>query len=153
MEEIAVNESLNLSEENRGNLGFEFDKKIKISLLVLVVLGIGTGYFLYVKQSNGVLSLNSNSVEVVKTAKEEGLRDSTTFPDTATGILKENDGKITNEGTHVLIRGDVSQNAYLTSTVVDLSKYVDKNVQVWGQTFKGYKAGWLMDVGRIKIID
>ena len=26
-------------------------------------------------------------------------------------------------------------------------------VQIWGETFKGQKAGWLMDVGRIKVIE
>jgi hypothetical protein len=26
-------------------------------------------------------------------------------------------------------------------------------VKVWGETFKGQKAGWLMDVGRVQVID
>jgi hypothetical protein len=30
---------------------------------------------------------------------------------------------------------------------------VGKKVQVWGETFKGQKAGWLMDVGRIKALE
>ena len=48
--------------------------------------------------------------------------------------------------------GDASQNVYLTSSVIDLSKYTGKKVQVWGETFQGQKAGWLMDVGRIKLL-
>jgi hypothetical protein len=27
------------------------------------------------------------------------------------------------------------------------------NVKVWGETFKGQKAGWLMDVGRVKVME
>ena len=39
---------------------------------------------------------------------------------------------------------------YLTSSTVDLSVYIGK-VKVWGQTFTGQKAGWLMDVGLVEI--
>jgi hypothetical protein len=26
-------------------------------------------------------------------------------------------------------------------------------VKVWGETYKGQKAGWLMDVGKVEVID
>lgn len=121
-------------------------------LLVLLVLGIASGYAVYAKKTSGTLFLGGKDVELVKTPTEEGVKDAATFRDTASGILKENDGKVTDEGSHVLIRGDVSQNVYLTSSVVDLSKYAGKKVQIWGETFEGRKAGWLMDVGRIKLL-
>jgi hypothetical protein len=42
---------------------------------------------------------------------------------------------------------------YLTSSVVDLQSFVGKKVQVWGETLAGQSAGWLMDVGKVKVID
>ncbi len=121
-------------------------------LIILGILGILSGFGLYAWQTKGTTKIAGKNVEVVSTANEEGVKDASTFKDTATGTLSENDGKLSKEGTHILVRGDVSQNAYLTSSVVDLSKYVGKKVQVWGETFKGQTAGWLMDVGRIKIL-
>lgn len=53
-----------------------------------------------------------------------------------------------------MVRGiGPSQYAYLTSTVIDLSAFTGKKVQVWGQTIAGKKAGWLMDVGKVKVIE
>ena len=127
-------------------------KKFLIILLVPVVLGLLSGYILYRKKTDGTVRLAGRNVEVVQTPTEEGVKDASTFKDTATGTIQENDGKITSEGTHILVRGDASQNVYLTSSVIDLSKYAGKKVQIWGETFQGQKAGWLMDVGRIKVL-
>ena len=64
------------------------------------------------------------------------------------------EGGISGEGTHHLVRGSgPSQYAYLTSSVVDLEPFVGKKVQVWGQTFTGKKAGFFMDIGKIKVVD
>lgn len=134
--------------------------KIKISwtsktmgiIAGLILLGTLTGFGLYAWKTKGTVQLAGRNVEVVKTAGEEGVKDASTFKDTATGTIIENDGKLTKEGTHILTRGDASQNVYLTSSVIDLSKYVGKKVQIWGETFAGQKAGWLMDVGRIKVV-
>ncbi len=122
--------------------------------LLIILSGVATGFGLskLAAQGSGTPVVNGRSAEIVKTADEEGVKDASAYPDTATGEVKVNDGKLTAEGSHVLVRpGGVSQNVYLTSSIVELEKYVGKKVQVWGQTFKGQKAGWLMDVGRIKI--
>ncbi len=129
------------------------NRKPIVLLVGLVLAGLVTGYGLYTWKNQGTVNIAGKNVEVVQTAGEEGVKDASTFKDTATGDLKENDGKITDEGTHVLVRGAVSQNVYLTSSVVDLSKYVGKKVQIWGETFQGRTAGWLMDVGRIKVVE
>lgn len=129
-------------------------KPIKMIVLILVIalLGLGTGYGAYNVANAGKVMVGGNKVEVVKTANEEGVKDAATFRDSAEGTVVENDGKLTSEGTHILTReGGASQNVYLTSSVIDLSKYSGKKVQVWGETFKGQSAGWLMDVGRIKV--
>lgn len=128
------------------------DRKTLVIFLIPIVLGIISGFTLYYLTTRGTARLAGKNVEVVQTKNEEGVKDASTFRDTATGNLSENDGKVTTEGTHILLRGDVSQNVYLTSSVIDLSKYTGKKVQVWGETFQGQKAGWLMDVGRIKVL-
>jgi len=128
------------------------ERKGILLMLIPIVLGLLSGLLFYYISIRGTTRIAGKNVEVVQTKNEEGVKDASTFRDTATGNLIENDGKITAEGTHILTRGDPSQNVYLTSSVIDLSKYVDKKVQVWGETFKGQKAGWLMDVGRIKTL-
>lgn len=127
--------------------------KFPMILLVPVALGLISGFIFYKRATAGTINLAGKNVQVVQTATEEGVKDAATFRDTATGNVVENDGKVTKEGAYILTRGDVSQNVYLTSSVIDLSKYVGKKVQVWGETFKGQTAGWLMDVGRIKIVN
>ncbi|MFZ1549532.1 MAG: hypothetical protein WAT44_03660, partial [Microgenomates group bacterium] len=72
------------------------------------------------------------------------------FPDAAMGILKE--GGIDGEGSYHLERpGGKSQNVYLTSSIVDLAKFVGKKIKVQGETFSGQTAGWLMDVGYVEL--
>lgn len=120
--------------------------------VVAVVLGAVSGFGLFkVSRTQGVTD-SGKQLGVVKTETEEGVKDTAALAD-ATGKLEINDGKVTTEGSHVLVRPGVSQNVYLTSSVVDMDKYVGKTVQVWGETFKGQKAGWLMDIGRIKIVN
>jgi len=122
--------------------------------ILIILSGVATGYGIskLVASGSGTPVINGKSAEIVKTADEEGVKDASAYPDTATGEIKVNDGKVTAEGSHVLIRpGGVSQNVYLISSIVNLENYIGKKVQVWGQTFKGQKAGWLMDVGRVKV--
>jgi hypothetical protein len=77
---------------------------------------------------------------------------SKTFADSATGTVKA--GGINGEGTHTLEReGGKTQNAALTSSVVDLDLFVGKKVEVKGETNDSNKAGWLMDVGSIKVLE
>ena len=134
-------------------LEFLRDRTALIIFIIPIVFGVLTGFLLYYRNTAGTVRLFGKDVEVVQTPTEEGVKDASTFRDTATGVLQETDGKVINEGTHILVReGGVSQNAYLTSSVIDLSKYVGKKVQIWGETFQGQKAGWLMDVGRIKVL-
>jgi len=58
------------------------------------------------------------------------------------------------EGTHKLLReGGESQTAYLTSSVLDLDLFVGHKVEIWGETFAAQKAGWLLDVGAVKVLD
>ncbi len=136
------------------NPNFKFTPKLLALFLVLIVAGILTGYLVSnqpvgSKSSNTGTTAGSNSS--VKKGTIEGSNDTGTFKDTAEGVLKQ--GGIDGEGAFHLVRpGGDSQNVYLTSSIVDLSKYVDAKVKVWGQTQKAQVAGWLMDVGRIEAL-
>lgn len=126
-----------------------------VILLVLIVAGVASGWYLSGNKIGGIGLKSENAApgaDVSFGGKEVGLDDTKTFRDSATGKLEE--GGIDGEGTHHLTRdGGPSQNVYLTSSVVDLSEFVGSKVEVWGETFGAKKAGWLMDVGKIKILD
>ncbi len=113
---------------------------------VALVLGIVVGFVLT------KLSKKEGDTTGTQQAKESvGIVDKKTFKDKAEGTLKE--GGVEGEGNfHLERKGGESQNVYLTSSTVDLSAYINKKVRVWGETFKGSKAGWLMDVGLVEIL-
>ena len=123
----------------------------QVFLLMAIIAGTITGFVL---AKNKAVSVGSGGkVAVIKSDKEEGVSDNKSFRDDATGTIEKNDGKITDEGSHKLMRGDASQTVYLTSSIIDLDQYVGKKVQIFGETFQGQRAGWLMDVGRIKLLE
>lgn len=122
-------------------------RNILLVYLLLVVLGVTTGYVL--SRTDTPLS-SGGKPTMINTGKVAGVTDERTFKDSAVGTVEK--GGINGEGTHKLIReGGVSQTAFLISSVVDLDQYVGKKVKVWGQTFDAEKAAWLMDVGKIEI--
>lgn len=123
-------------------------------LVIVLLLGIGTGYLLSPRSTathsgGGIASLVGGSS--VEKGKTYGDGDTSTFKDTAEGVMKA--GGIDGEGADHLVRpGGDSQNVYLTSSLVDLSQFINHKVKVWGQTQKAEKAGWLMDVGRVEVL-
>lgn len=120
---------------------------ILLVIILTVGLGILTGFFVAKKQGVN----NQNIDNQLSTAKASGISDKSTFKDKAEGILKE--GGIDGEGNFHLERpGGLSQNVYLTSSTVDLQRYVNRKVRVWGATFQAQKAGWLMDVGYVELL-
>ena len=126
---------------------------LMISLAVLVVLGgVGTGWLISGRAMAGSSKSKNIVSDVRSTKKEAGMEDESTFRDSAEGVLEE--GGIGGEGTHHLVReGGPSQNVYLTSTVIDLGGFEGKKVKVWGETISAKQAGWLMDVGKIRVIE
>jgi hypothetical protein len=131
----------------------EQPRKFPFLPLVLVIgLGIMSGFVLTkIGGGEGPTKGGVIAPKNIKPGSEFGSKNQT-FKDTTIGVLEK--GGIDGEGTHKLIReGGPSQTAYLTSSVLDLDQFVGKKVQVWGETFQGQKAGWLMDVGRIKILE
>ncbi|MBI5465199.1 hypothetical protein HY946_01160 [Candidatus Gottesmanbacteria bacterium] len=119
-----------------------------------VILGILSGVIIFTQIGNReVLSGGQKSTGgVSSTGVTVGSTNTKVFSDCTKGQLGKNDGKITTEGSHVLVRpGGVSQTVYLTSSVLDLDQFVGKQVEVCGQTFQGQTAGWLMDAGRVTL--
>lgn len=119
-----------------------------ISILV-VLAGIGTGYLISgIKKTVPEIGTTG---EIKNTQDEAGINDVSEY-ETTDGILEE--GGIGGEGTYHLVRGSgPSQYAYLTSSVIDMSPFVGEKVQIWGNTISGKKAGWLLDVVKIKKVD
>lgn len=129
----------------------------KIALpLLMIVAGIGTGYAVANYMATGSVTPQNMSTQVSsagpKVGDVIGVPDSQTFKDSAEGVLEK--GGLNGEGSHSLIRsGGASQTVYLTSSVIDLDELVGHKVKVWGETFKGQKVGWLMDVGRAQVME
>lgn len=132
-----------------------FTKNLFILLIVAVVMGGMTGFiFTNRRSSNGGNALTSGTIDSSKISKGTvvGSNDTKTFKDTANGALKN--GGINGEGQFHLVRpGGESQNVYLVSSSVDLSKFIGKKIKVWGQTQTAQYAGWLMDVGRVEVLE
>jgi len=125
--------------------------KFPLIFVFVIILGLIVGYFLSPKTQISSDSVISGQ-DMIKTDNEVGSTDTTTFRDNATGSIEA--GGLNGEGTHKLIRsGGSSQTVYLISSIVDLDEFVGKTVQVWGETIKAQKVGWLMDVGRVKIVE
>jgi hypothetical protein len=131
-----------------------------IALCLVAIIGGGaTGagiYKLNAKGTNGG-SFEGQPIQTVAGDKINngqifGSPNENDFKDSAEGYLEI--GGLDGEGSHKLLReGGPSQTVYLTSSVTDLDKFKGMHVKVWGETFKGQKVGWLMDVGRVQVIE
>ncbi|MEK7521528.1 MAG: hypothetical protein AAB599_01865 [Patescibacteria group bacterium] len=120
-------------------------------ILVVILAGVGTGW--KISGSKNILGRNDTfTAGDLKKGEEVGSSDTKTFKDEAEGTIEA--GGVNGEGTHKLLRvGGASQTAALTSSVIDLDEFVGEKVHVWGETFSSTKAAWLMDVGKIKIVE
>jgi len=143
------------------------DKKenlIDIRLILLfagiTLLGLGSGFGLSRLQVSGSgQGINPDKEDAAGQASGKSVKigqtygnQSEQFTDEAIGVVQKNNEE--SEGTHVLIReGGESQTAYLTSSLVDLDRFVNRKVKVWGETFAAQKVGWLMDVGAVKVLE
>jgi hypothetical protein len=130
-----------------------FSRKLIGILIVVTVLGVLTGFFI-ARSGNGNATIVGKIVNKtsIQSGKVIGDGDPKVFKDTAEGVLKE--GGVAGEGQYHLVRpGGDSQNVYMTSSTVDLSQFLDRKIKVWGQTQSAQQAGWLMDVGKIEVLE
>ncbi len=142
-----------LDEKNMPN--GKSNKSIILIVLIVLAVGLGavTGYYFSGKKLGESKGGSGGIISQDKIAKgaEFGVKD-TGKADSAFGVVEK--GGIDGEGTHKLLReGGASQNVYLTSSVLDLDQFIGLKIQVWGETQKAQKAGWLMDVIKVKVLD
>lgn len=125
-------------------------------MFLLIVAGGFSGFFLAkIKAKRESVSFGGTEAPRVITKGEVvGSTDTETFKDKAVGVLEKIENGAQTEGSHKLIReGGPSQAAYLISSVIDMDQFVGHKVEIWGETFYSDKVGWLMDVGRLKVLD
>ncbi|NCN87713.1 MAG: hypothetical protein GW941_02340 [Candidatus Pacebacteria bacterium] len=155
--------NLDKSEEKLESSQLMKNKKssqILIALSIFAIMaGIGTGFGVHKLTANGQpvstgpanSDLQQVAGEVVQAGDIFGIKDEDTFTDSAEGYLVIAD--IDDEGSHKLLRpGGDSQTVYLTSSSTDLDKFEGMEIKIKGETFKGQKAGWLMDVGQVEVL-
>ncbi|OGD79034.1 hypothetical protein A2368_00625 [Candidatus Collierbacteria bacterium RIFOXYB1_FULL_49_13] len=126
-----------------------------IPVIVIILLGVSSGFALSrfgPGASTQTTVTSPTTAGGIKVGDTFGSDDEKSFKDSAEGVLDK--GGINGEGSHKLLRaGGESQTVYLTSSVVDLDEFVGHKVKIWGDTFSARKAGWLMDVGRVKVLE
>lgn len=132
-----------------------------VLLVVIIAAGLLSGFGLNKVTGGDRTSAKGSTRGGVQTTAGGGLKvgdivglseSDGQFSDTAEGVLDR--GGLNGEGSHKLLRpGGDSQTAYLTSSVIDLDQFAGHRVKVWGETFAGQKVGWLMDVGRVQVLE
>ena len=123
-----------------------------VVLVVAVLFGAGTGFFLSGSSNGGSVNSPIDLNKEPETAQED-VGANKTFRDFAEGKITKKpapkSGDNYGEGSHLLVRDGATPVA-LTSSVIDLNKYENKSVKVYGETQKALKEGWLMDVGKVE---
>lgn len=126
-----------------------------LPFLIVVILGVGTGFighslFPWNAGANGQSANNmTGDAAGLKVGDVIGIDDENAN-DEAVGVIQA--GGFEGEGSHHLLRpGGADQTVYLTSSVVDLDQFVGHKVTIWGETFSAQKAGWLMDITKVKL--
>lgn len=127
-----------------------------VPIILALVLGTASGFGLYKllpgNPSTTGVSAGGQLTAGIKVGDIVGNGDEKTFRDHAEGIIEK--GTASGEGSHSLLRvGGPSKTANLTSSIIDLDQFAGHKVEIWGETFSAQKSGWLMDVGRIKVLE
>lgn len=134
------------------NLATNLPKALIILAIISIVSGISTGFVLS-RKSSSLIGGDTTSSKVSGIAIP-AQQAQTLCRDFAEGTLrtrpKASDTSEYTEGTHLLDRGPGQYPVALTSSSVDLSKFEEKKVKVFGETQKALKEGWLMDVCKVE---
>lgn len=160
LKRINLDGGVSSSKESIINNGSPDSKKIMINkflpFLIVIILGVGTGFVGHSifpwsakANSNGSVKNQGSIATGLKVGDVIGVAD-VGEADEAIGVLQT--GGFEGEGSHHLVRpGGVDQTVYLTSSVVDLDQFIGHKITIWGDTFSAQKAGWLMDVVKVRL--
>ncbi len=147
----------NLSPTNPSVPATPQNLKKALPLVLILFLSVASGFILSRLTPSTPGSSSSNPIPFTNGAvnKEDIVPgvvygdQNKNYNDSATGLLKS--GSVNGEGTHFLEReGGETQKVTLTSSSIDLDLFVDKMVEIKGQTNSSTKAGWFVDVFTIK---
>lgn len=128
-------------------------------IILAIIAGIGTGFganaFMGKTGSlagDNTLTQAGSPTDGIKVGDVYGNPNEKDLKDSAEGVVQI--GGVDGEGSHHILRpGGPSQTVYLTSSSVDLDNFEGTKVKIWGETFSAQKAGWLMDVQRVKVLE
>lgn len=129
-------------------------KKVYVYLILGLVVVLAGGLTGKTLAGRGGEKTSTGAEVVTKNGEvaEAGLPEDEFTDEPAEGMLVA--GGMDDEGTHHLDRGmGPEKDVYLFSTSLDLSKFEGKKVKVWGHSLTSKNVPWLMDVGRITVID
>jgi len=134
---------------------------VLISLVLALIVGYFTSryYPLSSKKTSSLLTTKPDAISTEDITDKSAIQagktygdTATIFKDSATGTIEK--GSINGVGTHILNReGGASQRASLTSSVVDLDLFVNRRVEVKGETHASKQTAWLLDVGSVKVLE
>lgn len=125
--------------------------KYLIIFIVVIFLGVGSGYVLSSKNTATDSTGQKTSLLGAEKGKIFGEKSADDLDGPAEGTVKE--GGIDGEGAYHLERtGGESQTVYMTSSSVDIGQFVNKKIRVWGKTQTAQSAGWLLDVTRLEVL-
>lgn len=158
LRDLNLDKTTSALERNSTMNSLTSSKLVIVLALVAVLAGVGTGFGAYKLQARSPGSTGPAGSNLTQVAGESisagdvfGIKDDKTFKDSAEGYLTE--AGLDDEGSHLLLRpGGDSQTVHLTSSSTDLEKFKGMEIRVKGETFKGQKAGWLMDVGQVEVL-
>lgn len=143
------------SRGSQNSMSSRSKKAVIITSVIAIIAGTLTGFGgfkLMAKSQPLPEATQPGDVSTIEAGQIFGSQDKDAFKDSAEGYLEK--GGLEGEGSHHLVRpGGETQTVYITSSVTDLDALEGMDVKVWGETFKGQKAGWLMDVGSIEIVN
>jgi hypothetical protein len=155
-------EITNLSPQPTNNLPKKAPLLSIYMILIVVALATALGFWLsrfQATEENNLFSSNKDIISIeeiddadqIEVGKVYG-NSGKIYKDTTTGIVQK--GSINGVGTHILKReGGDSQNVSLTSSSVDLDLFIDRKVEIQGETNASDKTSWLLDVGMVTVLE
>lgn len=127
----------------------EFFLAVTLPICLGVLTGVMFGSDRYFR-TKAVYTNESGQSLTLSVDQQLGQSDKKSTRDTAIGLLVKSDN--VSKGTHKLIRGSDALTVFLISSVLDLSQFEGRGVQIWGETIQNKNVGWFMDVVKLKII-